>query len=98
MEENSELRDDLPEPRSVKSVWFKDQTTEDDRQARLAQLYNNSSLFNDIREILQSLYNESKRRTRGAEGSANWAMTICAEQKYREALEDVAKILPNTDH
>ena len=97
MQENGELKDELPRPKGIKSVWFREYDTAGARDDRLAQLYNNSPLFNDIREVLQVLYNESKTRARGAVDSNDWAMHIVAEQRYRDALEDVAKMLPKFD-
>ena len=96
---NGSIPDQLPKSRGVKSLWLKDAVTEDDRKERLAQLYNNSALFDDLRNILTGLYEDSKQRARKASGSDNWATTIVAEQRYREALEDIHRLLPDTnDH
>ena len=93
---NGGLTDRLPIASGIKSLWFTNETTEDERKDRLAQLYNNSHLFDDLRDILQSLYDESKKRARNSADTHNWAMTITSEQRYRDALEDVAKLLPTT--
>lgn len=94
MENNGSIPDQLPKSTGIKSVWMSGCATEDERKNRLAELTHNLAVFDTLRDILQDMYNSSKKRSREARGSTDWATQICAEQRYRDALEDVHKILP----
>ena len=90
--------DVLESGRGIVNGWLADTSNEQERSDRVAMLYNSGQIFDALRKMLEQKYRESKTRVRKASDNPNWAQLVVAEQKYREAIEDVYRLLPNTDH
>ena len=90
--------DVLPRGRGVVSGWLADTNSEQERSDRVAMLYNSNQIFDALRKMLEKMYRESKTRVRKSSDNPNWAQIVVAEEKYREAIEDVYRLLPSTDH